>query len=274
MTVTQRQIAYEWIRQKLIRGILSAGDRLSPAALAREIGVSHIPVREAISQLQSEGLVVQLPRRGAFVKTPDRAELVELVELRGVLECHAAARAARRIKDTELDELEGRLNQLRELSDEIRSASANDLLPPLGRWMLTDLAFHMVLLRAAGNRRIVKVIEDTHVMTHMFGYRADHPGGWADMSAFVADNYAVHRDVYTAVRRHDVEAARHAMAVHMARARKNTLARFDWVHQPHDADDPLVSDFPDSLRQIVRDIERRSSEEPPASADAARGAEE
>ena len=58
---TLKQRAYSYIRQAMATGTLSAGDRLSPAALAREIGISHIPVREAISQLHSEGLVDQSP---------------------------------------------------------------------------------------------------------------------------------------------------------------------------------------------------------------------
>ena len=52
---TLKQRAYKYIRQAMSDGVLSAGDRLSPAALAKEIGISHIPVREAISQLFSEG---------------------------------------------------------------------------------------------------------------------------------------------------------------------------------------------------------------------------
>ena len=79
---TLKQRAYRYIRQAMSEGVLSAGDRLSPAALAKEIGISHIPVREAISQLYSEGLVEQLPRRGAFVRRPGREELVELIAIK------------------------------------------------------------------------------------------------------------------------------------------------------------------------------------------------
>ena len=79
------------------------------------MGVSHIPVREAISQLCSEGLVEQIPRRGAFVRQPNRQELVELIELRKVLECNAAAQAARRIGDADLAELKKHLFALHEV---------------------------------------------------------------------------------------------------------------------------------------------------------------
>ena len=236
MTVTQRQIAYEWIRQKLIRGILSAGDRLSPAALAREIGVSHIPVREAISQLHSEGLVELIPRRGAFVRQADREEVIELTELRSVLECNAAACAARRISEVELDELAAHLRGMRELVDQIGDPGREGPQAAMNRWGIADVAFHRMVLQAAGNRQVVKVIQDANIMVRMFGYPAAYPPDWPELGKFYAGNYKVHRSVFVALRRRDSKAARRAMAAHMRRARRNILERFDWLSQQQDTD--------------------------------------
>ena len=229
MAATHKQSAYDYIKERLIRGALSAGDRLSPAALAREIGTSHIPVREAISQLCSEGLVVQRPHRGAFVRQPDRREVTDLMDLRKVLECNAAAWAARRITDPELDELAAHVNRMRVLRGQIREAEARGQRLPLDRWGPVDVAFHRVLWKAAGNQQVIKVIEDTNIMVRMFGYRTDYPVDWPKMAAFYAGNYKVHRDVYLAVRRRDPKRARRAMAAHMRRTRRNLLARFDWL---------------------------------------------
>ena len=273
MAATLKQRAYEHIRRGLTSGTFSAGQRLSPAALAQQIGVSPIPVREAISQLHSEGLVVQVPQRGTFVKQADRQELVELIELRGVLECNAAARAARRIGGAELDEMEDRLATLHDLVDQFGVVKQEDSLTLIARWMLADLTFHMLLLRVAGNRQVIKVIENTHVMTQMFAYRTDHPEAWANRLAYSTENHEVHHDVYLAVRRHDPKAARRAMAAHMRRARKNMLGRFDWLHAQHDADDPLTRDFPDSMRGLVRDIQRHNLEQSPTSTDELPGRE-
>lgn len=189
------------------------------------------------------------------MKQPDRNDLVELIELRSVLECNAAARAARRIGDAELDELDGCWAAMRAAADELLGTGKEKILTPLARWGLADMAFHMVLLRAAGNSRVMKVIEDTHVMTQMFGYRSDYPEAWADMESFVTGNCKVHHDVYIAVRGHDVEAARQAMAAHMDRARKNMLARFDWLQGQRDAASPLVEDFPNSVRQLISEMQ-------------------
>ena len=257
MKQTQRERAYEHIRRKLAEGTLPGGVRLSPAALAREIGVSHIPVREAISQLRSEGLIVHMPHRGAFVKRTDRQDLVDLIELRTLLECHAAARAARRISGAQLQELQERWEALCRLAGAFRVLPGTDLREPLAQWLLGDLAFHMVLLRAAGNRRVIRVIQDMHIMTQMFGYRTDTPAAWVDPAAFAVENLRVHEGVCEAVCRHDPKAARRAMAAHMRRARTNMLARFDWLRRQRDLDSSQAGEFPESMRQLVGGIQRQ-----------------
>jgi DNA-binding GntR family transcriptional regulator len=71
----------------VVNGQFTAGERIFPVALAKEIGISLIPVREAISQLQSEGVIVHKPHRGVFVKEVERRDLVDLIEFRSTLEC-------------------------------------------------------------------------------------------------------------------------------------------------------------------------------------------
>ena len=274
MKQTQRERAYHHIRRKLAQGDLPAGVRLSPAALAGEIGVSHIPVREAISQLRSEGLIVHVAHRGAFVKGADRQDLVDLVELRMLLECHAAARAARRISSVQLQELEERWKALCRMAEAFHVPPRTDLREPLREWLLVDLAFHTVLLRAAGNRRVIRVIQDMHIMTQMFGYRTDPPAAWADPAAFAAENLRVHEDIYEAVRGHDPKAARRAMVAHMRRAGKNMLARFDWLQRQEGLDSSSVGDFPESMRELVRGIQRRDLTDVPPVVDGASGKQE
>jgi DNA-binding GntR family transcriptional regulator len=257
---TQRELAYEHIRRKLIEGALSTGARLSPTALAREIGMSHTPVREAISQLQSEGLVVQTAHQGAFVRQPTRHELVDIIEIRTTLECAAVAQAARRIDREQLREFDERWKELHRAIEALRA------LPDAreGRletdWALADLQFHMMLLRAAGNRLAMRIIEDHRIMTMMFGNRTgslETLSGWEDECV---QNLQVHRDIYDAVRRRDAKAARRAMIVHMRRARKNILSQFDRSQRPSDAGRGFLA-APESLRQAIRAIERGESAE-------------
>lgn len=256
MKPTQREIAYRHIRRKLIDGTLPGGARLSPVALASEIGVSHTPVREAIGQLESEGLVVCSAHRGAFVKKLSRRDLVEVIDIRTTLECHAAAEAARRINADQLRELDGRWQELCQVMAALVDADGPELADRAAAWSLADLQFHMVLFRAAGNRLAMRVIEDNRIMTMMFGHRVDWPKVLADRTLDQQLNFRVHKDIYDAIRRRDPKAARRAMAAHMRRARKNLLGRFDWLQQPRESESHLERDYPESVREAVRAIVR------------------
>ncbi len=97
------------MRQRIISGELAPGVSLSEVALAESFGVSRTPVREALKQLQTEGLVEIRPRVGTFVTTPSRRELVELFEMKELLEGAAARLLALRGRVPELDRLEQNL---------------------------------------------------------------------------------------------------------------------------------------------------------------------
>jgi DNA-binding GntR family transcriptional regulator len=101
-----KQRAYDHIRQKLMSGVLIGGSRISDAELAEEIGISRTPVREAIIQLETEGVIEQIPRFGSFIRMLSREELIHLYELREVLEGHNAAMAAERATPEEVRRLE------------------------------------------------------------------------------------------------------------------------------------------------------------------------
>ena len=148
MKLTLRENAYRHIRDKVATGQFPAGERIYPAELAREIGISLVPVREAIGQLQSEGLIVHKPRRGIFVKEIERRDLADLIEFRTTLECAAAASAARRINAVQLRELDQRWQDLCRATkpfDVPSGTKLNDLNRLLQEWHLVDLAFHVLL---------------------------------------------------------------------------------------------------------------------------------
>src|SRR6201995_3075492 len=81
-----REQAYKHIHGKLLAGELPAGHVLSEHSLAREIGISRTPVREAIQRLEQEGVLEQIPRYGTVVRRPERRDLEELYQLREALE--------------------------------------------------------------------------------------------------------------------------------------------------------------------------------------------
>jgi len=82
---TLRQRAYRRIRDKFLSGELVAGMTLSENQLAKELGMSRTPIREAIRQMEMEGLIDYAPRFGAVVRTPDARELGEMYAVREAL---------------------------------------------------------------------------------------------------------------------------------------------------------------------------------------------
>jgi DNA-binding GntR family transcriptional regulator len=106
------------LRQQIVRGEKSSGTRLNEVEIARELGVSRGPVREAMQRLARDGLVVIEMHRGAFVRSLDYQELRQLFEVRAALESEAAALAAVRIDDE-------RIRKLLLLQDE-SSAAVNE----------------------------------------------------------------------------------------------------------------------------------------------------
>src|SRR5438045_6948871 len=88
--VSQKEHAYRQLRGRLLDRMLLPGDRLREIPLAEKLGVSRIPLREAMDQLASEGLVERVPGLGSYVRSASPKELRELYEMREVLECFAA----------------------------------------------------------------------------------------------------------------------------------------------------------------------------------------
>ncbi len=93
------EFVYEWVRDRIIDGTLPTGSRLRERELAEELQVSRIPVREAFPRLESEGYIKSLHRRGVIVAPMDKADIVELFDVRRSLEVLAAQLAATRCRD-------------------------------------------------------------------------------------------------------------------------------------------------------------------------------
>ena len=118
--------------------------------LAEELGVSRTPIREAIRKLELEGLVLMVPRKGAYVATFSMKDVVEVFEIRGALEGLAAALAAERITDEELEELQ---RQLVKSSELIEQADLNGMVE-------VDTGFHQILYQASRNQRLAQIINN------------------------------------------------------------------------------------------------------------------
>ncbi len=134
------------LRERIFGGIYSPGCQLRQDKLAAELGVSHIPVREALIQLANEGLVFFLPYRGAVVASLTSEELWSLYQVRAILEMAATRQAVSQITEETLKELEDLLRQCRYTED----------METL--WRL-HWQFHEILYSAAGNPRLLDLIK-------------------------------------------------------------------------------------------------------------------
>jgi DNA-binding GntR family transcriptional regulator len=225
MAVNLRERAYQHIRQKLLVGDIAAGQRLSEVSLAKEIGVSRTPVREAVSQLASEGFIDRDPSVGVFVKQVSRAELMELLNLRVLLEPYAAGRAAKRATDEQLAQLGEAMDRLRAISRQLRDGGAKAWRGELGRRMtLADMIFHMAILAAAHSPRVAHIIDDFHVVTTR--YRPPSSRSLPNLARVLLEHWRIYR----AIRARDPQAARLAMRIHSTNGKRKTLD----VYLPHE----------------------------------------
>ncbi|GAA2668744.1 MULTISPECIES: GntR family transcriptional regulator [Actinosynnema] len=136
------------LRELVLSGEVAAGQRLNEVEVAANLGISRGPVREAIRQLASEGLLVLVPNRGAYVPVADAAEVTALFELRTALECAAAELAAARRSDGDLAGMRAVCAESR------RTHKAGKRFPHH-----LDLAFHRTLLDAAASPRITEQVK-------------------------------------------------------------------------------------------------------------------
>lgn len=251
MTISQRDRAYNYIRTRLLNGKLPPGTRLSHRAMAKEIGISFIPVREALSQLVSEGLVAHEPKLGSFVRQVSREELAELYDLRVALESHAVMAASKLITEDELNLMQEKNEMLTGIADEVtrlgRTAWTGERID---RWMLSDAEFHLVLLRAAGNRRALKIVSELRLMTHVFGH---HDAGRSieDLQRICEE----HRRLLDALRKGNADAAREVLVAHLRQGCERALKAYDRRRLHEDTQQQVGLTYPDALRERIHAIE-------------------
>ncbi|MEZ6044163.1 MAG: GntR family transcriptional regulator [Planctomycetaceae bacterium] len=219
MTLTLKQHAYQIIRQRLLNGEFHPDDRLSDDALSKELGISRSPVREAISQLSTEGLVVHKPRSGVYVRQPSLEEMQELYEIREALESKAAGMAAERMREHDVKELGKLCAKMRTLAARCRQSKGHKATKSLtDQFLANDLDFHLLLLRGAGNKRMLQLVQEFKLMTRIFGHvPVQHDLG------IMARSYRHHMTVYKAIERRDKQAASYWMAQHIRVAQQYVL---------------------------------------------------
>jgi DNA-binding GntR family transcriptional regulator len=155
---TMQGIVYDTIRDSILSGRYRPGQRLVADELAKEIGVSRMPVREALHRLEATGLVTLTPHRGAVVNELSEAEIIEIYHIRAALDGLATRLAAPHLSKPDHDRLNGILDQM------AAAAKAKDL----DRVLRVNREFHQAIWQAAHAPRLHSLLENLYDASQRF----------------------------------------------------------------------------------------------------------
>jgi DNA-binding GntR family transcriptional regulator len=204
---TLHQRAYEALLHLIATGGLPPGAQLDEQTLASRLGISRTPVRAAIARLTQEGLVVNLPYRGAFVRKFSVGEIDGLFQVRATIEALAARTAASRLTDDQLEEI-------RALLDECEAALDAGDLAAFGQ---ADARFHRALADASGNVTLVEVLDSLRLRVQVLRDLANNEPGLRERTA------KERVQILDALERRDGETAARLLQEHINSVRETVI---------------------------------------------------
>ena len=166
--------AYELVRRWILDGTLAPGDRIVESEIARRLGVSQAPVREAVKRLAHEGLITSLPRRGSYVTQISTEDVGDARQARAMLEETAAREAVTHFDGPARRRLEAFVDDMRQAAD------GEDL----AAFRAADMGFHRTVIELSGNVYLPKlwdVLESRLLSLRVVG-DPGFTGSWAEMA--------------------------------------------------------------------------------------------
>ena len=185
---TTAELIADALRSLIMQGKLRSGQSLKQDEIANDFQVSKIPVREALVQLQGEGLVRMIPSRGAIVSRLTLADVEEIYMIRAALEPLALRRAIGKIKPTEFHHMEQILSHI-------------DIEEDMSKWAELNWQFHAMMYHAAGLPRLVNTVQALYnnVARYLLNNYLDRD--------YLEESQRQHREILDACRRKDVDQA-------------------------------------------------------------------
>ncbi len=202
---TSAERVYDDLREAIIGGEYTPGERLRTEALAERFGTSRTPVREALVLLEGDGLVELEPRRGAVVRSFDAADLVDLYEVRAILEARAAQLAALRLTREDLDVLDATCDRAESVAGSGKVA--------IETLIASNDEFHRVIVEASGSARL------TAALRTVAGIPRPFKAAFWKNGAERTRSLSAHREIVAALRSRSAERAESAMRLHVLTAR-------------------------------------------------------
>jgi len=204
-----RETVYDYLRGKILCGEIPPSSRLVELHLARELGVSRTPVREALHILEREGLLESIPRVGYLVKRINPDEVAEMCEIRAVNEALAARWAMERMKEDTLRALEENL----EMAERVLAEG------DMESFIQLDGAFHGIVVEASRSSRLAEWCRSLH--DYMLPYRIEafRLAGAADQAL------RGHRRIFEAMVARDAPRVVDAVREHLMKGKAALLGR-------------------------------------------------
>ena len=204
---TIRKKVYNYVREQVLNGEIKANERLIETKIAKQIGTSRTPVREALHSLEIEGLIESIPRIGYTVKPLSDREAEEICEIRCAIECLAARWAVTKARE----------KLLKELRKNIAAAEASVAKNDLASFTESDAQFHEIIAKLSGSKRLLELAQT--LRRHMLRYRLE--------SIYVADPalraIEGHKNILKAIEAGDPEGVYEAIRVHLDQSKIDTL---------------------------------------------------
>ena len=207
--MSQGETAYHRLYEAIRSGDFRPGDRLREIEVAKRLDLSRTPVREALRKLESDGIVEHRPRLGAVIRTLTPSEVVELYEMRLVLERTAAQMAAKHANDAEIDLLNDLNDQIAALGDDTQQAAA------------LNQDFHHRIYLASRNRFLLASARGLNNALMLLGPTT------LDDEARIKTVCAQHARIIEAIRAGDQTAAGDAAEAHLQTSLRHRLKGLD-----------------------------------------------
>ncbi len=204
--------AYTIIKELILTRQIEPGAPIPLDRLSLQMGVSRTPVRDAVNRLAIEGLVEIQPRRGAFVASLNATDVSELLDLRRCIEVHAAEEAfARKV-------IPNLVSRLQVPMAKMGLATNDDEYLDYQKFIENDEAFHIAIVRAAGNSRLMRLYASLAV--HVQIARAHHRSGVQGAQEAQED----HRRILSALDEGNPALVRTALSLHLQNVKRALLS--------------------------------------------------
>jgi len=200
---------YHILKERIIKGNLKPGEKILEVNIAKRLGVSRTPVREALRELAAEGFFAMKPNLGMIVIGFSIEDLKEVLEIRKLLEGFATSIAAKKISKEEIKKIEKIIKKMS------ISISKNDLL------VYSDLnaEFHNLIFNICGNKRLIKIYDNLSNSEHRFRIRS-----LRNNPERLRYSLKEHQEILEALKRKDSEQAYKLSQKHIENILENILA--------------------------------------------------